>query len=271
MQSFTALSLANLEALGDGLTTGRIDPTDAAVAVQRIVHAPHAAAVIRHLGTLAASGMRADHIAHVVRAIVAERKSQRDVSDRLSLVWTVGRDTRLARGRQTAAIVRELFQNACERVVVTSYSIDDVSPDEPDRHPFAELAKRMDAMPSLDVRIALNIGRTKRSDDRPPAALIDEFRNHFVRNLGPGDRLPHVFFHPRGPDRYERTGRACLHAKCIVVDGAKAFVTSANFSGAAHERNVELGVCIDDPKIAAAIEEELDELITAGVLVPLRL
>jgi len=72
-------------------------------------------------------------------------------------------------------------------------------------------------------------------------------------------------------DRYEGADRACLHAKCIVVDGAKAFVTSANFSGAAHERNVELGVCIDDPRIAAAIEEELDELITAGVLAPLRL
>ena len=39
---------------------------------------------------------------------------------------------------------------------------------------------------------------------------------------------------------------ASLHAKCVVVDGAQTFISSANFTQRAQERNIEVGVLIED-------------------------
>jgi phosphatidylserine/phosphatidylglycerophosphate/cardiolipin synthase-like enzyme len=33
-----------------------------------------------------------------------------------------------------------------------------------------------------------------------------------------------------------------LHAKCAVVDGARSFISSANFTQRGQERNIEVGV-----------------------------
>src|SRR5690606_17239714 len=42
-----------------------------------------------------------------------------------------------------------------------------------------------------------------------------------------------------------------LHAKCVVIDGAKAFVSSANFTERAQERNIEVGVLVEDASFAS--------------------
>jgi phosphatidylserine/phosphatidylglycerophosphate/cardiolipin synthase-like enzyme len=44
--------------------------------------------------------------------------------------------------------------------------------------------------------------------------------------------------------------RAVWPAKCIVLDDARLFVTSANFTEAAPERSIEAGLLIDDPSLA---------------------
>jgi phosphatidylserine/phosphatidylglycerophosphate/cardiolipin synthase-like enzyme len=58
--------------------------------------------------------------------------------------------------------------------------------------------------------------------------------------------------------------RASLHAKCIVVDRRWSFITSANFTEAAQERNIEAGVLIEDSNLSAAVENQLDGLVTSG-------
>ena len=47
------------------------------------------------------------------------------------------------------------------------------------------------------------------------------------------------------------------HAKFVSVDHRFVIITSANFSWSAENHNVELGVRIDDPALAAAIEREI--------------
>jgi phosphatidylserine/phosphatidylglycerophosphate/cardiolipin synthase-like enzyme len=126
----------------------------------------------------------------------------------------------------------------------------------------------MDARPELKVRVAINVAR-RWGDERAAKVLIAEFVERFPTHVWPGARLPELYFHPEGPEPFDGAERACLHAKCVVVDGKTALITSANFSDAAHERNVELGVRIDDPAVALAIEDEIDRLIAASVLVPL--
>ncbi|BDA75995.1 hypothetical protein CAL7716_101610 (plasmid) [Calothrix sp. PCC 7716] len=60
--------------------------------------------------------------------------------------------------------------------------------------------------------------------------------------------------------------KACLHAKCVVVDEERLFVTSANFTEAAHERNIEAGVLIADTVAAKAMRAQFETLVTRGVL-----
>jgi phosphatidylserine/phosphatidylglycerophosphate/cardiolipin synthase-like enzyme len=45
-----------------------------------------------------------------------------------------------------------------------------------------------------------------------------------------------------------------MHAKCVVVDHAIALVTSANFTSRGHERNIEVGVLIQDSTFAGTLE-----------------
>jgi phosphatidylserine/phosphatidylglycerophosphate/cardiolipin synthase-like enzyme len=49
---------------------------------------------------------------------------------------------------------------------------------------------------------------------------------------------------------------ASLHAKCVVVDGRWVFVTSANFTDRGQTRNIEVGVLLDDERLAAVLEAQ---------------
>ena len=57
----------------------------------------------------------------------------------------------------------------------------------------------------------------------------------------PGASKPAVYYDPRSLDPSGPTG--VLHAKAVVVDGEAVFVTSANLTEAALDRNIELGAC----------------------------
>ena len=57
-----------------------------------------------------------------------------------------------------------------------------------------------------------------------------------------------------------------MHAKTVVVDRKVAFVTSANFTGAAQGRNIEAGVLLRQPSLAARLHGYFEGLIVTGVL-----
>lgn len=59
---------------------------------------------------------------------------------------------------------------------------------------------------------------------------------------------------------------AALHAKAIAVDDRRAFVTSANFTEAAHNRNIEAGVLVDSAPFATSLRLQFDSLLEAGHL-----
>ena len=55
---------------------------------------------------------------------------------------------------------------------------------------------------------------------------------------------------------------ASVHAKCAVADGTVAFVTSANVSDAAMERNMELGVLLRGGQLPGQLDRHLAALVT---------
>ncbi|NBY46513.1 MAG: hypothetical protein EBQ56_01820, partial [Proteobacteria bacterium] len=65
------------------------------------------------------------------------------------------------------------------------------------------------------------------------------FATDFKRNW-PGTRRPDAYYDPRSVDQGDGPG-AVLHAKAVVHDSELVFVTSANLTPKALERNIEAG------------------------------
>jgi hypothetical protein len=61
-----------------------------------------------------------------------------------------------------------------------------------------------------------------------------------------------------------------IWANNFLVAGVTAFITSANFTESAHERNIELGVLFrDNPRVVESIRLKFESLIQNGFLKPL--
>ncbi len=75
-----------------------------------------------------------------------------------------------------------------------------------------------------------------------------------------GVRRPEFYYDPRGLSR-DPAVRASWHAKCVVVDDEVAFVTSANFTEWAQERNVEAGALIRSRQFAVQLRSQMENLI----------
>jgi phosphatidylserine/phosphatidylglycerophosphate/cardiolipin synthase-like enzyme len=60
-----------------------------------------------------------------------------------------------------------------------------------------------------------------------------------------------------------------LHAKAIVADNESIFITSANLTEAAFDRNIEVGVVTHDRALAASLTKHFRVLIERGLLSPL--
>ncbi len=88
-------------------------------------------------------------------------------------------------------------------------------------------------------------------------------------DVWPGKRLPEVFYDPRSLET-DGHKRAVLHAKAVVVDGRFTLLTSANFTEAAQERNIEAGVVIEDARLAKRVERQFFHFVDAGILKKLK-
>ena len=59
---------------------------------------------------------------------------------------------------------------------------------------------------------------------------------------------------------------AAVHAKCAVADRAVAFITSANLTTAAMERNMELGMLIRGGAVPDRLRQHLAALVATKVI-----
>ncbi|MCA9708276.1 MAG: DISARM system phospholipase D-like protein DrmC, partial [Myxococcales bacterium] len=208
-------------------------------------------------------GMGPEPLAMTLELLAEERRATQAMRDRVELVWTDEPQRRAPGARTTSAVVRSLFVSAERSVLVVSYALD-TAKNAPGL--FEPLRQRMLERPGLEVRLFVNIRRPY-GDEREDAALVDAFSEQFAARLWPEEPRPEVFYDPRAL-RVGGTTRACLHAKCVVVDDVRALVTSANFTEAAHERNVEAGVLVSDEGFVRALRERLEGLVRGKAVLP---
>jgi len=255
-----ALGRSALAGLAQAFTSGRIGAP-----ITRAVLAPHVPdehleAVVAVLSELERDGMHPRHIGRAVGLLVEERDAGQRMSDRVELVWSPP-ELDAIDARDTSVVIQELFRKATCSVLISTYALDQKGKAEV---LFGELAGCMDADPTLRVRLFANIERKYR-DETPSATLVRGFATRMRDHVWPGVRLPEMFYDPRSLDTEVRK-RTCLHAKVIVIDGRWTLLTSANFTEAAQQRNIEAGVVIDDTRLAARMTRQFDHFVETGAM-----
>lgn len=257
---FHALGRPALSALAAALLSGRLAPPYRRSGLRSLVPEADGTAVRDALRALQADGMAPRHIGRMLALLAEERRATQRMADRVRLVWSPPELDHID-ARDTSAVVRDLFAEATTSVDIVTYALDD---GEKARALFGDLAARMDADPALAVRVFANAHR-KYEDTTPAEKLVAAFVKRFVDKVWPGVRTPELFYDPRSVAlEYEK--RASLHAKAVIIDRRKAFITSANFTEAAQARNIEAGVVIDDAGFAERMARQLDELRSSGAL-----
>ena len=201
------------------------------------------AAVGRVLAAWGQAQKSGDEVAGMlVGASEAQLRVERELS--VELVWT-GPTTRFVPTRRTEQVLLDLIASATKDFFLVSFVAYDV--------PSVVTALNDAASRGVRLRILLEAstshGGTLNYD---PAATM--------RLRVPSAEL----FTWR--DKPEPFVDGKVHAKVAVVDGARAFITSANLTGHALERNMEAGVLIKGGPVPRGLSEHLEALVNVRVL-----
>lgn len=252
------LNDSDLVAMASALRSGRLESPPSTLALAHLIGATEAALAVSALNSWAARGLNREQIAWALDLALQARRKRPRVEDNVELVVT-GPETAGILMRDTAAAVHEMFSRAEISVTVVGYAV------HKGQQVFKALAERMRVKPSLRVRMLLDI---QRGHDRGPSKhLVAKFLQRFTTVEWPTDSAwPEVYYYPPS---LESSGdnKSSLHAKCVIVDEQVAFVSSANFTQAAHERNIEVGVTVRSSTVAGFLSKHFDRLLVDGVLV----
>ena len=172
----------------------------------------------------------------------ARLRVERELS--VELVWT-GPTTRFVPTRRTEQVLLDLIASATKDLFLVSFVAYDV--------PSVVAALNDAASRGVRIRILLEAstshGGTLNYD---PAATIRS-------------RVPTAELFT-WKEKAEPFVDGKVHAKVAVVDGARAFVSSANVTGYALEKNMEAGVLVQGGSLPQLLMEHLDALANVGVI-----
>jgi len=242
--------------LASALEAGVLVPPYSSAAVRAVVGSESEVEVVlaalNELGHLGASGSAGATWIRLMEEV-------RSRCPRPDLVWS-GPEVPGLHARDTRRVYEELLGSAERSVWASTYAFFDGP------RAFDVLARRMDARPELRVTLLLNI-RRKRGDTGVAEQLVRRFADHFWGTDWPGSSRPSVYYDPRALEMEGPAG--VLHAKAVVVDDEAVFVTSANLTEAALDRNIEVGLLVRDPALALSVSGYFQGLIDARLLLPL--
>jgi len=214
---------------------------------------------MQSLHAMAGLGMNLNASAAVLD-LVAETLGNRSSLDELVDVVITGPASQTV-GRNTSVVVSQLFRQARTSVTLVGYAVSG------GREVFRALADRMDQLAELQVHMYLDIQRVA-GDTSSDSEIVRRFMANFIQTQWPEhSRKPQVFYDPRAL-AVNRADRAALHAKCVIVDELEVFVSSANFTAYAQERNIEIGLCLRSRQVARRITDYLAALVESGQIRP---
>lgn len=174
----------------------------------------------------------------------AEARLRVERESNIELVWT-GPTTDFVPMRRTEQVLLDLINSASKGLFLVSFVAYAV--------PSVVTALNDAVSRGVQVRILLEASTGHGGSlNYDPAATI--------RSRVP---LAELFTWKERPERF-LDGK--VHAKVAVVDGIRAFVTSANLSDHALEKNMEAGVLVNGGQLPMALSRHLQALIDVRIL-----
>jgi phosphatidylserine/phosphatidylglycerophosphate/cardiolipin synthase-like enzyme len=200
-------------------------------------------------------------IVAILEFVLAERAHK--AARELELVWT-GPDAEGAAVRDSAIVLSDLFRRAEKTILVAGYSfsqggevLEQLHEAMRDRAVQASLFFDLDQIQKRPLELSLE-------------AYCDQCVRRFVEKVWTfGLPIPALYVDARMLEDDAWNGqfpKYSLHAKCAVIDGREALITSANFTWRGQYRNVELGVRIQEAAFAKRVEAQFSRLVMSGAM-----
>jgi cardiolipin synthase len=160
------------------------------------------------------------------------------------LVWT-GPTTPFVSARRTEQALLQVINAAQNTLFITSFVAYDVS----------SIVKALNEVSAKGVQISMLL---ESSSEHGGSISIDIIGK--MKALVPS---AHIYAWTK---KVEPFLEGCVHAKVAVADANSCFITSANLTGFAMERNMEAGILISGGKIPRLLSDHLYSLIDTKVV-----
>jgi phosphatidylserine/phosphatidylglycerophosphate/cardiolipin synthase-like enzyme len=250
----SSLSDAALTALATSIEAGWISGSSPDSAFASSV-GENGAAVSAWLSSLENAAFTPTQTSQLLRSVIAGRHRDRVLVPDLVVS---GPDVPGVPTADTYAVVQSLFQEAQTEIVLAGYAFHN------GKLLFERLAGQKKLRPELRIIFHLDVprraGDTTTSDD-----IILKYAQEFRQRHWPWQPFPEVYYDPRALNTDSHI-RASLHAKVVVVDRTKLFLTSANFTEAAQQRNIEMGLLSQAAYLAEQVAAYFEGLRQSGQL-----
>jgi len=163
-------------------------------------------------------------------------------SEEYELVWT-GPSTAIVPTRKTAQVLLEVISSAEKTLFITSFVA----------YKVESILDAIREAIARDVKVELLLESSKEHGGSIDYDVVQAMR----------DELPGAKIYTWTVKEGDFEGGK-VHAKVAVADGCKCFLTSANLTGHAMEKNMEAGMVITGGGIPRNMMEHLNALVTTG-------
>jgi len=222
------------------------DLDKAAGALSGVLNSPAAAAVVdRLVVSWRTHAVSPDELASMLLAaghVFTQAMSRQSIE----LVWT-GPTTPIVSARRTEQALLQVINSAEHTLFITSFVAYDVS----------TIVKALNAAADRGVAVSMLLELSQEHGGSLDFDVIGKMRTLVSRAQLYAWRDKTALF---------SEGR--VHAKVAVADGKMCFITSANLTGYAMDRNMEAGVLITGGHIPGLLDEHLRALAALNVIEP---
>jgi cardiolipin synthase A/B len=192
----------------------------------------------------AIDGLTASEFAISLRA-VGNAYSTGINRERVSIAWT-GPECVGSVARSTSAAWMDLVNQSKEHLWIASYAT----------YPDDEMNSAIESALARGVQVNILIERSEDGLDFNGNLdhVSDKIKSDANFYAWPAEKRPNA-------------GNPSMHLKCIVADNDSVFLTSANLTGAAHDRNMEAGFIVRGGNQATWLCQRFESMISNGDLI----
>ena len=171
----------------------------------------------------------------------------------VSLVWS-GPNLHGVPMRMTMQVVLEMIDQSKKQLFLSSFSF----------YKIASVIDSFERAIARGVKLSLLLETPQSSHYKIKWDPLKDF-NEYIQSNASFYIWP---YRNRMINGDEQTGS--LHAKFILQDNSKLFISSANLTQAAMDRNIELGVIIEAQDVIGKLQNQIDSLIKENVITRLK-